>query len=81
MQCSECGKHLRLNHKVIEVDTLKKEYFCKNGHKTIYRRYGKCVEINGAITYVDKEFDLSEANRLQARNRRNRALLQKATTN
>lgn len=56
MRCDKCNAAVRLIHKSIEVDTLKKWYRCKNGHETIYLRYGKCMEINGKVIYVDEEY-------------------------
>jgi hypothetical protein len=75
MQCGVCGKCLRLDFKEIRVDTLYKEYFCRNGHKTIYRRYGMIIEINGKKSRVDEKFDFTEAARSEARKRVLRDLL------
>ncbi len=75
MQCHECGKHLRLDFKEVRVDTLYKEYHCRNGHKTIYRRYGMIIEINGIKESVDIEFDLATTIRHATRKRQFRYLL------
>jgi len=42
---------LSINFKEVRVDMIYKEYSCPNGHKTIYKRYGEVVEINGVKRY------------------------------
>ena len=81
MQCDVCGKHLRIGFKEVRVDTLYKEYWCRNGHKTVYKRYGYIVEINSRKEEVNELFDFTEAARSEARKRRVRDLLQKTTFN
>ena len=81
MQCDICGKYLRLNFKEIRIDSLYKEYFCSNGHKTIYRRYGNTIEVNGRKMQISEKFDFTEANRQEARKRVLRDLLQKTSFN
>lgn len=82
MRCTTCGVNVSLpTHTVIEVDTLKKEYLCRNGHKNIYKRYGHTVEINGKKTQTNELFDITKANRQAATKRRNRDLLQTLTLN
>jgi len=67
MRCDICGKLLRLDFKEVRVDTLYKEYFCRNGHKTIYRRYGMIIDINDRKIKALEPFDLPKAVRLEAR--------------
>lgn len=81
MQCDTCGKHLRLDFKEIKVDVLYKEYWCRNGHKTIYRRYGSVIEINNKRIKTNEPFDLTEAIRSEARKRVLRDLLPKTSFN
>ena len=65
MRCETCGVNISLpTHQKIEVDTLIKEYDCRNGHKNIYKRYGHTVEINGEKYQVEEMFNLSDASRL-----------------
>lgn len=47
MNCDQCGKPLNIDFKEVRADILYKEYKCPLGHKTVYRRYGTVVEING----------------------------------
>ncbi len=79
MQCEICGKHLRVTFKELRIDTLYKEYECRNHHKTIYRRYGNTVEINGKPIQINESFDVAEATRSEARERRIRDLLPETT--
>ena len=82
MRCETCGVNISLpTHQKIEVDTLIKEYDCRNGHKNIYKRYGHTVEINGKKTQVDELFDLTEATRSAIAKKRNGDLLQTLTLN
>ena len=80
MRCDKCGKLLRLDFKEIQVDTLIKHYLCQNNHKTVFRRYGKTIEINGRKMQIDEQFNLTEAVRSEARKRIMRDLLPKATS-
>lgn len=71
MRCPTCGVRVSLpSHQRIEVDTLIKEYTCRNFHKTIYKRYGHTVEINGKKRQVNELFDLSQATRSQENKKR-----------
>jgi hypothetical protein len=56
MPCKRCGELIKFTHKTIVVDALWKEYTCKNGHITVYKRYKNCLEINGKVIYLDEYY-------------------------
>jgi hypothetical protein len=71
VRCPTCGVRVSLpSHQRIEIDTLIKEYVCKNFHKTIYKRYGHTVEINGKKTQVNELFNLEKAMKSQENKKR-----------
>jgi len=66
MQCDKCGKHCRVTFSTLRVDTIYKEYICKNGHITIFRKFGDCEEVNGKVTSGHERLNLEDATKYMA---------------